>query len=183
MYNLKETYYAISQQVNIVFEFQKTCFWSVFITVGEVLSEMHISLQKIMYRLISKFVCVWEHQKKQHPKSQEKCCFHNTSPLSLSAVVSMTHPFDFFALNMHRPQHCLTFRHDIHSRGGRSQDNPAEMWSQTSGRSDTSRQAQGGGVEVGGWRMFGSGETRCGISEPASMFVVKGQPEYCVRES
>ena len=33
--------------------------------------------QKIMYRLISKFVCVWEHHRPNTtPKPQEKCCFY-----------------------------------------------------------------------------------------------------------
>ncbi|CAL8325382.1 unnamed protein product [Arctogadus glacialis] len=57
----------------------------VLVTVGGVLSEMHISLKKSCTDFFqSLYACGSTRDPKQHPKSQEKCCFHNLSPLTTS---------------------------------------------------------------------------------------------------
>ena len=49
------------------------------VTLGGVLSEMHISLKKACTDIFqSLYVCGSTRDQKQHPKSQEKCCFHNS---------------------------------------------------------------------------------------------------------
>ena len=44
---------------------------------------IHISLKKSCTDFFQSFYACWStRDPKQHPKSQEKCCFHNVSPLS-----------------------------------------------------------------------------------------------------
>jgi hypothetical protein len=52
-------------------------------SVGGVLSEMHISLKKSCTHF---FQSLYACDPKQHPKSQEKCCFHNMSPNSTIVI-------------------------------------------------------------------------------------------------